>query len=97
MILEMILDGKLYPAEQIVVTGEKYTNAQQRAGQLLDELENTMEPATRKKLEEYLDCIVLTSSCIAEEHFKYGFALGVRLMKEAEEIPYFHKNNQSYC
>jgi hypothetical protein len=56
-----------------------------------------MEPANRKKLEEYLDCIVLTNDCIAEEHLKYGFALGVRLMKEAEEIPYLHKNDQTYC
>lgn len=92
MILEMILEGKLYPAEQIVVTSERYLNARQRAGQLLQELESAMEPATRKKLEEYLDCIVLTNCCTAEEHFKYGFALGVRLMKEAEEILYFQNN-----
>ncbi len=91
MILEMILEGKLYPSEQIEVTGEKYLNAKQRAGQLLTELEVSMEPDTRKKLKEYLDCIFLSNCCIAEEHFKYGFALGVRLMKEAEELPYFQK------
>lgn len=89
MILEMILDGKLYPAEQITVTSEKYVKAQQRASQLLQELEDALEPAMRKRLEEYLACIVLSSCCTAEEYFKYGFALGVRLMKEADDIPYF--------
>lgn len=92
MILEMILEGKLYPAEQIVVTSEKYLKAQQRGGQLLQELEETLEPAMRKKLEEYMDCIVLANCCTAEEYFKYGFALGVKLMKEAEDIPYFQES-----
>ena len=92
MILEMILDGKLYPAEQIVITNEKYMEAQQRAGQLMKELENALDPATRAKLEQYLDYMLQAHGSTAEEYLKYGFALGVRLMKEAEDISYFRKS-----
>lgn len=92
MILEMILDGKLYPAEQIVIPNEKYMETQQKAGQLLQELEKALAPANRAKLEQYLDYVLQAHSITAEEYLKYGFALGVRLMKEAEDIPYFQES-----
>lgn len=89
MVLEMMLDGKLYPAEQIVVTTEKYRNVQRKASQLMQELEQTLDPTERTKLEEYLAHLAQANCYTAEEYLKYGFALGVRLMKEVEEIPYF--------
>lgn len=89
MVLEMMLDGKLYPAEQIVVTTEKYKNVQRKASQLMQELEQSLDPAERTKLEEYLAHLAQANCYTAEEYLKYGFALGVRLMKEVEEIPYF--------
>lgn len=92
MVLEMMLDGKLYPAEQIVVTTEKYKNIQYKASQLMQELEQALGPAERTKLEDYLAHVAQANCCIAEEYLKYGLALGVRLMKEVEEIPYFQNN-----
>lgn len=92
MVLEMMLDGKLYPAEQIVVTTEKYKNVQRKASQLMQELEQTLDQAERTKLEDYLAHLAQANCYTAEEYLKYGFALGVRLMKEVEEIPYFQND-----
>lgn len=92
MVLEMMLDGKLYPAEQIVVTTEKYRNIQRKASQLMQELEQTLDQAERTKLEDYLAQVAQGNCCMAEEYLKYGFALGVRLMKEVEGIPYFQSD-----
>ena len=92
MVLEMLLDGDLNPDEQIVITNTKYLDAQKKAGQILMNLEKTLTPENRAMLESYLDCIVIGNSCAAEEYLKYGFALGVRLMKEAEDVPYFKES-----
>lgn len=92
MVLEMLLDGDLNSDEQIVITNTKYLDVQKKAGQILMNLEKTLTPETRAMLEAYLDCIFIGNSCVAEEYLEYGFALGVRLMKEAEDIPYFKES-----
>ena len=86
----MMLDGKLYPAEQIVITTDRYKELRRKVTKLRMEQEESLDKSTRSKLEAYLEQRASLDCYTAEEYLKYGFALGIRLMQEVAEVPYLN-------
>ena len=78
MILEAIFNGEIYPAETVVPKSEKFREAGQAIADTMRYFEQTLSKEDYAKLDMQ-----------TEEHFKYGFTMGVLLMKEIYELPDF--------
>jgi hypothetical protein len=82
MILDAIYSGEIYPAETVVCKSTAYQEAKKSADEAVDYFEQNLSKQDYKRLDALLDDLALAHSEENGEHFKYGFALGMRLMQE---------------
>lgn len=90
MILEALYTGELYPAETIVPDSTKYSDARKAVTELMKDLEDKLDKDNYTKVKELYDTIYSASGIEMMEQFKFGIALGILLMKEINELPYFN-------
>lgn len=89
MILEAIFNGEIYPAETVVPKSEKFREAGQAIADIMRYFEQTLSKEDYTKLDKLNDNFADCQTMQTEEHFKYGFTMGVLLMKEIYELPDF--------
>ena len=89
MILEAIFNGEIYPAETVVPKSEKFREAGQAIADIMRYFEQTLSKEDYEKLERLNDRLADSQNIQNKEQFKYGFAMGVLLMKEIYELPDF--------
>jgi hypothetical protein len=82
MLLDAIYSGNIYPSETVVCKSKAYQEAQKSAGDTIAYFEQNLSKQDNERLESLLDDLALAHSEENGEHFKYGFALGMRLMQE---------------
>ena len=82
MIMELLYNGRIYPHENIVSEDEGYKKAIKEMSSLYDDLYARLSEADKKQLEQIHDSMYDSQSFMEEEHFRYGFTLGVVLMQE---------------
>jgi hypothetical protein len=91
MLLDAIYSGEIYPAETVVCKSKAYQEAKKAADEAVDYFEKILSKEDYERLDALLDNLALARSEENGEHFKYGFALGMRLMQEVQEYPDFQK------
>lgn len=91
MILEAIYNGEMYPAEMVVPKSKEYSDTRKAVAELMNELESKLSKEDYAKVNELHDTIYTANGIEMMEQFKFGVALGVLLMKEINELPYFRK------
>lgn len=91
MILEAIYNGELFAAEMVVPKSTEYSNARKAVAELMKELEAKLGKEDYTKVKELYDTMYTASGIEMMEQFKFGVAVGVLLMKEINELPYFHR------
>ena len=94
MILEAIFNGEIYPAETVVPKSEKFREAGQAIADIMRYFEQTLSKEDYAKLDKLNDNFADCQTMQTEEHFKYGFTMGVLLMKEIYELPDFKQKSQ---
>lgn len=91
MILEEIYNGQIYPAENVVPRSERYRKASSEISRIMTCFEEKLNKEDYALLETLCDSYADETSETGEEHFKYGFAMGVLLMCEIFHSPFFPK------
>ena len=91
MILEAIFNGQIYPAETVVPKCRQFRDAGEAIASIMTYFEQKLSKEDYNKLEKFNDHFADSQCLQTEEHFKYGFAMGVLLMKEVYELPDFQK------
>jgi hypothetical protein len=89
-----LYEGKIYPAEQIRVHSEEYQLVQEKLSDLLQTLEDKLEPPLADAFEDFVEQQHVAFRAEAKETFLYGFKLGVNLIVEALDSP--PKEAESY-
>ena len=83
MILETIFRGELYPAETVVLKSPEYRKANEVCGKLMEELANRLSKEDYALVGELHEQQLIAQSEENEEHFKYGFSVGLLVQQEA--------------
>ncbi len=91
MIMEALFNGELYPFEKVVPHSEEYSKAKRAITDLMNSFQSTMSEEDYAKLNELQNTIYTAMEIETIEQFKYGFALGLMMMKEVSEFPYLPK------
>lgn len=91
MIMEALFNGELYPFEKVVPNSEEYSNAKKAITDLMNSFRSTMSEEDYAKLNELQNTIYTALEIETFEQFKYGYALGLLMMKEVSELPYLPK------
>ena len=86
---EAIKGELIYPAETVVPKSEKFREAGQAIADIMRYFEQTLSKEDYAKLDKLNDNFADCQTMQTEEHFKYGFTMGVLLMKEIYELPDF--------
>lgn len=92
MILEAIFNGQIYPADDVVPKGKDYKAIREEIAESINDFEQTMNENEYANMEKLIDNMTDLQSMKNKEHFKYGFSLGVLMMKEIYDgFPEYHK------
>jgi len=91
-IMEEIYYGRVFPAEQIVPKNDKYWSEHRKADKRIEELKGELSKEDYTKLEEICNSLTECQGIICIESYRYGFAMGLLLMREAAENPYMQKD-----
>ena len=89
MILEAIFNGQIYPAETVVPKCQKFRDAGEAVANIMAYFEQKLSKEDYDKLEKLNDHFSDRQYLQTEELLKFGFAMGVLLMKEVYELPEF--------
>lgn len=89
MIMDMLFHGKIYPCESVVSQSEDYIKASKRVIDLTADLSCRLSEQDQKVLRDILDNALIIQGCQEEEHFQYGFSMGMLLMHEICDLRYF--------
>ena len=89
MILDAILDGQIYPSETVVPKCKAFWEANEAATNIMSYFEQKLSKEDYEKLERLNDRLADSQNIQNKEQFKFGFAMGVLLMKEVYEHPEF--------
>ena len=89
MILDAIFDGQIYPSETVVPKCKAFWEANEAATNIMSYFEQKLSKEDYEKLERLNDRLADSQNIQNKEQFKYGFAMGVLLMKEVYEHPEF--------
>lgn len=85
MILELLYNGRIYPAEAIMSQDERFVKAEVQVNRLYEDLHARLSEPDKKQLEQLREVMYESQFYSEEEHFRYGLTLGVMLMKEIHE------------
>ena len=91
MIMEALYNGELYAAEMVVPKSSEYSDARKAVAELMNELEKNLGKEDYAKVSKLYDTMVTAGGIEMREQFKFGLAVGVLLMKEINELPYFDR------
>jgi hypothetical protein len=89
MVLDTIFDGQIYPSETVVPKCKAFWEANEAATTIMSYFEQKLSKEDYEKLERLNDRLADSQNIQNKEQFKYGFAMGVLLMKEVYEHPEF--------
>ena len=89
MVLDTIFDGQIYPSETVVPKCKAFWEANEAAPTIMSYFEQKLSKEDYEKLERLNDRLADSQNIQNKEQFKYGFAMGVLLMKEVYEHPEF--------
>ncbi len=85
-ILDMLYDGKIYPAESIKPESERYKKLDAERSKVLDELHDALSDVQVLQLEQ----VVTLSYSLSDEECRYmfieGLRVGIGLMTELDEM-----------
>lgn len=85
-ILDMLYDGKIYPAESIKPESERYKKLDAERSKVLDELHDSLSDVQVLQLEQ----VVTLSYSLSDEECRYmfieGLRVGIGLITELEEL-----------
>ncbi|MCD7956672.1 MAG: hypothetical protein LUG93_13200 [Lachnospiraceae bacterium] len=87
-IMDSLFNGKIYPAEQAVSSDPNYVKTNREIEKLMEKLEGKLDNEDYDLVEKVCDLLALVQDIQNKEMFRYGLSLGLRLMREAEELPY---------
>lgn len=90
MVLDAIFNGTFNPSELRIVGSERFTQSCRNMERLLSLLSIQLSGEDYAMVEELTD--ELQNACEEEcrQHFEYGFAAGLLLMREAQEFIQMH-------
>ena len=88
MILDAIFDGQIYPSETVVPKCKAFWEANEAATTIMSYFEQKLSKRTMRDW-KLNDRLADSQNIQNKEQFKYGFAMGVLLMKEVYEHPEF--------
>jgi hypothetical protein len=91
MLLDAVYSGEIYPSETVVCNSKAYNDASKSADKALDYFNEILSRQDYERMEEMLTDLARAHSEENGEHFKNGFALGMRLMQEIYEYPVIRK------
>ena len=91
MILEAIYSGEIYPAETVVPESDEFSNANEEISRTMNFFQEKLSHEDYELLEKLCDHHADSSLMVSQEHFKYGFTMGVLLMCEIFHSPFFPK------
>lgn len=96
MIMELLYNGRIYPAEDITSQDERYLKAEERVNRMFDDLHARLNDTDKKQLEQIREAMYESQFYAEEERFRYGLTLGVMLMQEIYGVygaKYFKPNS----
>ena len=82
-VLEDLWYGNIDPHETILSGDQRFKNLLARMGRNRDNLIDTLTEQQKETLSKYDDAVNEMHSLAEQSAFRYGFALGVRLMAES--------------
>lgn len=85
MILELLYNGRIYPAEAIMSQDERFVKAEANVNRMYEELHSRLSEPDKKQLEQLREEMYESQFYAEEEHFRYGLTLGMMLVKEIYE------------
>lgn len=91
MILEAIYSGEIYPSENVVPESDEFRQANEEISNTMNFFQEKMSDEDYERLEKLCDYHADASLMVSQEHFKYGFTMGVLLMCEIFHSPFFPK------
>lgn len=83
MILETMYRGEFYPAETVVPKSPEFRKANEACGKLMEELARRLDKEDYAVVKEFNEQKSIAQCEENEEHFKYGFSVGLLVQQEA--------------
>lgn len=85
MIMELLYNGRIYPAEDITSQDERYVKSEEQVKRLFGDLHSRLNDMDKQQLAQIREAMYKSQFYSEEEHFRYGLTLGVMLMQEIYE------------
>ena len=86
MIMSAIYNGDLSPAEQALPKDPEYRVLSQKISKTIKELDTLLTPDQMAMVNDLHTSISTLYSYDCEEKFKYGLAMGMKLMQEVNQF-----------
>ncbi|MCD8103485.1 MAG: hypothetical protein LUF35_00425 [Lachnospiraceae bacterium] len=87
-VMDSLFDGKIYPGEQVVSSDPQYVKTNREIDALMETIEKKLGEEDFDLVEKVCDLLSVSQDIQNKEMFRYGLSLGLRLMREAHELPY---------
>ena len=91
MILEAIYSGEIYPAEPVTPENDDFRHANEEISNTMNFFQEKLSKEDYELLEKLCDHHADASLMVSQEHFKYGFTMGVLMMCEIFHNSFFPK------
>ena len=82
-IIEDLYNGRINPADHVVLKGKKFEEKQDLYYERYEELYESLNKEDKERLEELLDCRVELEDMYCFAYYKEGLKTGIQLMCEA--------------
>lgn len=86
-IIEAIYDGKLFPQEQVMAGNTAYKEKLREMDGMRRELQKKLTEEENSALEKVIERMYDISAMETVETFRYGLAVGMKLMREVSDVP----------
>ena len=86
MLLDELFEGRIYPSENVFPKTDEFKLVMHESDKLIKYFQERMSKEESKKMEELHSLLMKSQNMLCKEQFKYGFAMGVLLMKEVYEL-----------
>lgn len=93
MILDAIFDGTFNPSELRILNSEKFTQACKNAERIQMQLSMQLCSEDYALVEDLINELLNFCEAECKQHFEYGFAAGLLLMREAQEFVQMHTDD----
>ena len=86
MLLDELFEGRIYPSENVFPKTDEFKFVMHESDKLIKYFQERMSKDDSKKMEELHSLLMVSQNMLCKEQFKYGFAMGVLLMKEVYDL-----------